>query len=59
MNGGTIAMKEQNHSKTPNRSLKVLERAALASAYAGANSLCMWFFHDPKKPEALSKLKKF
>lgn len=52
-------MKEQNHSKTPNRSLKVLERAALASAYAGANSLCMWFFHDPKKPEALSQLKKF
>lgn len=53
-------MKTHKNSGTSNKlSLKVLERTALASASAGANSLCMWFFHDPKKPEALKNLKKF
>lgn len=39
--------------------LKLLERAALTSAHAGANSACSYIYHDPKKPEALNKLKKF
>lgn len=52
-------MKTQKNTNTCSRSLKVLERAALASATAGANSFCMFIFHDPKKPEALNKLKKF
>lgn len=52
-------MKTQKKANTCNRSLKVLERAALASATAGANSFCMFIFHDPQKPEALNRLKKF
>ena len=52
-------MKTQKNPNASNRGLKVLERAALASASAGANSFCFWLFHDPKKPEALKKLKKF
>lgn len=52
-------MKAQKNPNTPNRGLKVLERAALASAYAGANSRCMFIYHDPKKPETLKELKKF
>lgn len=52
-------MKTQKNPNTCNRGLKVLERAALASASAGANSLCMFIFHNPKKPDALNQLKKF
>ena len=52
-------MKTQKLSNTPKLSLKLLERAALASAHAGANSICMFIYHDLKKPEALKELKKF
>ncbi len=52
-------MKKQKSTNIPKRGLKVLERTALASAYAGANSFCIFLFHNPKKPEALKKLKKF
>lgn len=52
-------MKKQKNANIPNRGLKVLERTALASAYVGANSACGFIFHNPKKPEALKKLKKF
>ena len=54
-----ITMKTQKISNTPRLSLKLLERAALASAHIGANSTCSYVYHDPKKPEALKKLKKF
>lgn len=52
-------MKTKKTSNAHSRGLKVLERTALASASAGANSACMFIFHNPKKPEALNKLKKF
>lgn len=50
-------MKTQK-SSTIKFGLKMLERAALISAHAGANSACTYIYHDPKKPEALKKLKK-
>lgn len=52
-------MKTKKLSGTTRFSLKILERAALISAHAGANSACTFIYHDPKKPEALKKLKKF
>lgn len=52
-------MKKQKNSASSKLGLKVLERAALASAYAGANSACAFIYHDSKKPEALKNLKKF
>lgn len=54
-----ITLKTQNSANTSKFSLKLLERAALLSAHAGANSSCSYIYHDPKKPEALNKLKKF
>ncbi len=38
--------------------LKMLGVLALFSAFWGANSLCMFCFHNPEKPEALNKLRK-
>lgn len=52
-------MKTQKSSRTPKLGLKLLERAALASAHVGANSSCSYVYHDPKKPDALKALKKF
>lgn len=52
-------MKVQKNTSTNNRCLKLLERTALASASAGANSFCCWILHNPQKPDALKKLKKF
>lgn len=52
-------MKTRKLSGAPKLSLKLLERVALASAHAGANSTCSYVYHDPKKPEALKALKKF
>lgn len=52
-------MRTQKLSSTTRFGLKVLERAALISAHAGANSACTYIYHDPKKPESLKKLKKF
>lgn len=52
-------MKMYKNSNTQNRGLKALSHIAMASAHAGANSACAFIFHDPKKPEALKKLKKF
>ena len=49
----------QKLSNTTKFGLKMLERAALISAHAGANSACTFLYHDPKKPEALKALKKF
>lgn len=53
-----ITMKTQKLFSTNKLGLKILERAALISAHAGANSTCSYIYHDPKKPEALKKLKK-
>ncbi|MCM1416752.1 MAG: cyclic lactone autoinducer peptide [bacterium] len=52
-------MKTKKLSETPRLGLKLLERAAFASAHAGANSACSYIYHDPKKPAALKELKKF
>lgn len=52
-------MKTQNFSGTTKFGLKMLERAALISAHAGANSACTFIYHNPKKPDALKELKKF
>lgn len=54
-------MKLQKNSNTPKHSigLQALGRAALLSATMGANSACAAILHDPKKPEALKKLRKF
>lgn len=52
-------MKTQKLSNTTRLGLKMLERAALISAHAGANSACAYIYHDTKKPEALKKLKRF
>ncbi len=52
-------MKTQKHCNTTRFGLKMLERAALISAHAGANSACTYIYHDPKKPGTLKKLKKF
>lgn len=38
--------------------LKMLRILALFSAFVGANSLCVFCYHNPKKPEALKKLRK-
>lgn len=54
-----ITMKNQKLSTPTRLGLKMLERAALISAHAGANSACAFLYHDPKKPEALKKLKRF
>ena len=51
-----ITMKTQKLFSTNKLGLKILERAALISAHAGAT--CSYIYHDPKKPEALKKLKK-
>lgn len=51
-------MKTQK-SNTTRFGLKILGRAAIISAHAGANSACTFIYHDPRKPEALKKLKKF
>ena len=53
-----ITMKTQKLFSTNKLGLKILERAALICAHAGANSTCSYIYHDPKKPEALKKLKK-
>lgn len=52
-------MKTRELSTTPKFCLKLLERLAIVSAHAGANSACAFLYHDPKKPEALKELKKF
>ncbi len=52
-------MKTHKNSGKAKLRLKVLERAALASAYAGANSACAFIYHDAKKPKTLKALKKF
>lgn len=38
--------------------LKILGVLALYSAFIGANSSCVFCYHNPEKPEALKKLKK-
>ena len=38
--------------------LKLLGALALYSAFIGANSSCVFCYHNPEKPEALKKLKK-
>lgn len=38
--------------------LKVLGMLAGLFAFAGANTQCMWFVHDPDKPKELKKLQK-
>ena len=54
-------MKTQKNSGISKHSaaLKALGSVALLSATVGANSKCVFCFHDPQKPEALKKLKKF
>ena len=38
---------------------KIISAAALASTKVNVNSNCTWFFHQPKLPEAVKKLRKF
>lgn len=38
---------------------KIIGAAALASAKSNVNSTCSWFFHQPKVPNSVKKLKKF
>ncbi len=38
--------------------LRMLGFLALCSAFIGANSSCVFCYHNPEKPEALKKLKK-
>ncbi len=52
-------MKTQKSITSAKFGLKLLERAALISAHAGANSSCSYIYHNPKKPDALNQLKKF
>lgn len=51
-------MKSPKSSSTSNRGLQLLGHIAMASAHAGANSKCVFIFHDPHKPDALKKLRK-
>ena len=54
-----LTMKTQKLTNNTKFGLKMLERAALLSAHAGANSACTFLYHNPKKPDALKSLKKF
>ena len=38
---------------------KLVSAAALASAKSNVNSTCAYFFHQPKVPAGLKKLRKF
>ncbi len=38
--------------------LRTLRVLALCAAFIGANSLCIFCYHNPEKPEALNRLKK-
>lgn len=38
---------------------KIIAVAALASAKSNVNSTCSWFFHQPKVPDSVKKLRKF
>ncbi len=38
--------------------LRLLGVLALCSAFIGANSSCVFCYHNPEKPEALKRLKK-
>lgn len=38
---------------------KFISAAALASAKSNVNATCHWFFHQPKIPDSVKKLKKF
>lgn len=38
--------------------LKLMSNLALCSAFIGANSSCIFCYHNPEKPEALKKLRK-
>mgnify|MGYP004504193115 CR=1 FL=1 len=37
---------------------KFIGTVALASAKSNVNSTCSWFFHQPKVPDGVKKLKK-
>ena len=55
---GGITMKKAKDTSKQSIGLKILGHAALASASMGANSACMFIFHNPEKPAALEKLRK-
>lgn len=38
---------------------KCMAKTAFAMAYIVANSRCVYIFHQPEKPKAVTKLKKF
>ena len=38
---------------------KIVGAIALASAKSSVNSTCSWFFHQPKIPNNVKKLRKF
>ena len=38
---------------------KIIGAVALASAKSNVNATCSWFFHQPKVPDSVKKLRKF
>lgn len=38
---------------------KLICAAALESAKSNVNSTCSWFFHQPKVPKSVKKIKKY
>lgn len=38
---------------------KVIVKVAYESAKSNVNSTCAWFFHQPRVPEKLKRLKKY
>ena len=38
---------------------QMIKKAAYHTAKKGANQICAYFFHQPKLPEAVRKLRKF
>ena len=52
----TIGERRKKEAKTVD---KIIGAAALASAKSNVNSACSWFFHQPKVPNSVKKLKKF
>lgn len=38
---------------------KIIGTVALASAKSNVNATCSWFFHQPKVPSSVKKLRKF
>lgn len=55
---GGIQMNTISKKISSYTALRMLGFLALCSAFIGANSSCVFCYHNPEKPEALKKLKK-